>query len=132
MANQIEAINRYCPRLKLGKTVKLKELAEYLGGRTGLNKGEIQLVLSELSSAVQFFNKRGEGVKLEGLGIYTPKIDLKGKFSVDHRLDTEIAGALNDEGAYTGEIINKENIGKSAEDLVSLWNKDNPNKIISK
>ena len=130
MAKQIQAIGRYRPKLKLGKTVQLKELVEYIADRTGLNKGDIQISLSELSSAVQFFNKRGQGVKLEGLGTYQPKIDLGGKFSILHRVDTEIMNALNAGGAYSGEIINKENIGKTTGDLVEMWNKDNPGDLI--
>jgi hypothetical protein len=131
MAKKIQAINKYCPKVKLGKTVQLKELVEYIADRTGLNKGDIQLALSELSSAVQFFNKRGEGVKLEGLGIYQPKIDLAGKFSIRHIVDTEIVNALNAGGSFSGEIINRENIGKTPDDLVELWNKENPADIVS-
>ena len=131
MAKQIQAINKYCPRIKLGKTVQEKELIEYIADRTGLNKGDLRMVLSELSDAVIFFNKRGEGVKLEGLGIYSPKIDLKGKISITHFLDDGISNALNAADAFTGEIENKTNIGKTAEDLVEMWNKEFPDDPVS-
>jgi len=131
MAKKIQAINKYCPKVKLGKTVQMKELVEYVADRTGLNKGDIQMSLSELSAAVKFFNKRGEGVKLEGLGIYQPTIDLDGNFSVRHRLDTDVESTLNAKGAYTGEIENRDNIGKTSEQLVELWNKENPQDLVS-
>ena len=126
MAKRIQAINKYCPKLKLGKTVKMKEVAEYISDRTGMHKGDIQMALSELSSTVKFFNKRGEGVKLEGLGIYQPSIDLEGKFSIRHIDDVELDTSLNTKGAYTGEIENRENIGKKSEELVAMWNKEYP------
>lgn len=131
MANKIAAISTYRPRIVLRSTLELKELVDYIAGRTGLNKGEIQMVLSELSSAIQFFNKQGQGVKLPGLGTYLPSIDLQGKLTVSHRLDREILNALNAPGAFRGEIANRENIGKTADDLVALWNKDHPNDLVS-
>lgn len=131
MAKRIQAINKYCPKVKLGKTVQMKEVIEYISDRTGLHKGDIQRALSELSSTVKFFNKRGEGVKLEGLGIYQPSIDLEGKYSIRHIEDVELDAALNIKGAYSGEIENKENIGKKSEDLVALWNKEHPDDPVS-
>jgi len=131
MAKKIQAINKYCPKIKLGKTVQIKELVEYIADRTGLNKGDIKMALSELSDAIVFFNKRGDGVKLEGIGTYQPNIDLDGKFSVRHILDMEISSALNASGAFTGEIENKENIGKTSADLIAMWNKEFPNDIIT-
>ena len=131
MAKQIQAISKYCPKVKLGKTVQEKELIEYIADRTGLNKGDVRMALGELSDAIVFFNKRGEGVKLEGIGIYHPSIDLNGRISVSHTLDGDISSALNASGAFTGEIENKENIGKSTADLIAQWNKDNPSDPIS-
>ena len=72
MASKIVAINAYRPKIKLRSSVGLKELVEYVADRTGLNKGDIQMALSELSAAVQFYNKQGQGVKLPGLGTYLP------------------------------------------------------------
>lgn len=131
MAKKIQAINKYCPKVKLGKTVQMKELVEYVSDRTGLNKGDIQMSLSELSSAVKFFNKRGEGVKLEGLGIYQPSIDLGGEYSIRHITDVELDNALNTKGAYTGEVENRNNIGKTSEELVEMWNKEHPDDLVS-
>ena len=126
MANRIVAINTYRPRLKLGNTVQMKELVEYIADRTGLNKGDLQIALSELSAAVIFFNKRGEGVKIPDLGTYLPTIGLDGTFGVSHRLNREIKNALNTPGAFSGEILHRDNIGKTAEQLIALWDQDNP------
>ena len=120
MASKIQAINVFRPKINLRPSVAMKELVEYIADRTGLNKGEIQMALSELSDAVQFYNKRGQGVKLQGLGTYLPKINLQGKFSISHRLDREIGNALNAPGAFSGDIQNRQNIGKTPDGLVAL------------
>ena len=60
------------------------------------------------------------------LGTYLPTIDIRGKFGISHRLSKEIKNALNTPGAFSGEIINRENIGKSADELVEMWNNDHP------
>jgi hypothetical protein len=110
----------------LGKTAQLDELVSYLADRTGLNEGEIRLVMTELRDAVVFFNRTGRGVKLEGLGTYAPKIDLEGNFGVSHRLDSRIRDDLNAPGTFGGTIINRENIGKTSDELVALWNEEYP------
>ena len=69
---------------------------------------------------------QGTPVELEGLVTYTPTIDLGGEFDCAHRTDQEIIKALNVPGAYKGVIVNRENIGKTADELVALWNKDHP------
>jgi len=61
-----------------------------------------------------------------GITIYTPSLDLDGDFEVKVKLDKRILRALNAEGAFQGRIINAENIGKSADDLVAMWNEDHP------
>jgi hypothetical protein len=126
MAILLTAVNAYRPKISLLPTVELKELVEFISSRTGLNKGELQMALAELSNAVQFYNKRGHGVKLPGLGTYLPSIDTQGKFSISHRLDREIGNALNSPGAFTGNIENRHNIGKTSDELIALWNADHP------
>ena len=126
MANRIQAINAYRPRVDLGKTVQGAELIRYLADRSGLNEGEVSLVMKELRDAVIFFNRAGRGIKLEGLGTYQPKVGLDGVFDIAHRVDSTIKNALNTPGIFSGTIQNRANIGKTADDLVSLWNTDHP------
>jgi len=126
MANRIKAVNAYRPQVELGQTVQSEELNRYLADRTGLNEGEVSLVTKELRDAVIFFNRAGRGVKLEGLGSYLPNLQLDGTFDVQHRLDTAVKNGLNTPGVFTGNIKNRENIGKSADDLVTLWNAAHP------
>jgi hypothetical protein len=68
----------------------------------------------------------GQPVKLEGLGAYTPKIDLAGALGVGHRADTALKKGVNAPGKLQAEIENRENIGQSSDDLLALWNADHP------
>ena len=126
MANPLTAINANRPKINLRPTVQLPALVGYLSSRTGLSEGEVRMVLEELSDAVTFFNRQGQGVKLVKLGTYLPKLALNGKFGVSHRLDVAIKNALNAPGSFSGEIVNRKNIGKSADDLLAQWNAEHP------
>jgi hypothetical protein len=131
MANRIKAINEYGPRIVLGKRVGTGELVDYIAGYTGLSEGTIRQMLLELRDALTFFNLQGQPVTLEGLGIYTPKINLDGTLGIGHRADKQIKNRLNAPGAFRGAIENRENIGKTSEELVSLWNANHPDDPIS-
>jgi nucleoid DNA-binding protein len=131
MASQIQAVSTYRPKIKGGTTVGMAQLVAYIASRTGLSDGEVTFVLKELRDAVIFFNRQGQGVKIEGLGTYQPSIKLNGRFDVAHRLDKHIKDNLNAPGTFTGEIENRANIGKTAADLVALWNVDHPEDPVS-
>jgi len=126
IANRLSAIAAYRPRIQLGNTVHKVELARYLADRTGLNEGSAELVIKELRDAILFFNRAGRAVKIEGLGAYTPGIDLEGTFDVQYRADTDLKGGLNARNTFSGTIRYRENIGKRAADLVALWNGTHP------
>ncbi len=125
MASRISALNHYRPQIEYGNTVKRPELVAYVAARTGLNEGEILLVLLELRDAIVFFNSSGRGVKLEGLGTYLPNINYKGKYDVIYRMDKRFKEALN-WGRSKAFVINHEHIGKEADEIIALWNAEHP------
>jgi hypothetical protein len=126
MASRIKAINAYMPRIELGRRAEMDELIDLIAARTGLNEGEIRQVLLEMRDSVLFYNLQGRAVKLEGLGTYTPVIQLDGDFKVGHRADVALKKGLNAPGEFRGDIENSENIGKTGDDLVAMWNEDHP------
>ena len=130
MASKIEAINAFRPKLALNPTAKLDQLVDFIAMRTGANKGTVQLVLAELNDAVIFFALQGTPVKIEGLGTYTPSIDTGGAFDCGHRTDSEIVKALNVAGAYKGVMEDRENIGKTTEQFVAMWNQAHPDDAV--
>ena len=131
MATKIQAINTYRPRVKLGRRAEMDELVTFIARSTGLNESGVKQVLLELRDAAIFFNQQGRAVKLEGLGTYSPSIDLVGTLSVSHRADVVLKNALNAQGSFKGEIVNRANIGKTSDELVAMWNTDNPGDPVS-
>ncbi len=131
MANRIKAITAYGPRVKLGKRAEMEDLVSFIARSTGLNESGVRQVLLELRDAVLFFTLRGQPVKLEGLGTYTPKISLDGTFGIGHRADIRLKNGLNQPGAFKGEIENSKNIGKTGDELIALWNAEHPDDLVA-
>lgn len=126
MASRIKAINAYRPRIEQDKTVQKNELIAYMAARTGQNEGAVDLGIKELRDALIFFNRAGRAVKVEGLGTWGPNIELDGTLDVKYIADSSLKNRLNDSGTFTGNVKNRENIGKTAEELVQLWNEAHP------
>lgn len=125
MTNRIRAINATRPKLERGPTVRQDELTEYIARHTGLNEGEIALVLLELRDAVAYHCRAGRGVKLDGLGTYLPSMQLDGSLDIEHRLDRALRRGIN-MGRFTHALVNQQNIGKTPDELVALWNAEHP------
>ncbi len=89
-------------------------------------EGSIDQTIKELRDQIIEFCRAGRAIKVEGLGTFTPSIDLEGNFAISFRPDTAFGNGLNVPGIFTGTIINRENIGKTSEELVVMWNEKNP------
>jgi hypothetical protein len=126
MAEKITAIYANSPRIKQGITVDMQRLVSLISRRSGLNQGVILNVLMELRDAFGYHAMVGEAVKLEGLGTFTPTIGLDGQFKMKYRMDNSLKHLLNTPGNFKGELENKEMIGKTAEELIALWNEEHP------
>lgn len=127
MANKITAINAYRPKIKKGKTKTLKDISKVIAGRTSMNEGAVYQAMSETRFIFELFLGSGNPVKLPGLGTFSPTISVDGKLNISFRVDNPLIRELNKgrEG-FDGEIVNRENIGKTSDELVTLWNVDNP------
>ncbi len=80
---------------------------------------------------------RGETVSEEryyvvhtGNVIYTLSITLDGRYEINVKLKKHMAQALNAPGAFRGKIANAENIGKSSDELVEMWNEKHSDDLI--
>ncbi|HLO16670.1 MAG TPA: hypothetical protein VK206_17685 [Anaerolineales bacterium] len=130
MAQKIQAINAYRPRIEQGNTVQKAELLSGLSHATSLVEGSVSLTLSELKYHILRSCCAGRAVKVDGLGIWTPSIALDGKLSIQYRPDLSFDYELNKPGAFTGNIANRLNIGKTSEELVAKWNEANPSDLV--
>jgi len=126
MAPRIKAVNAYRPRIEQGNTVQKPELVRALSRATGLVEGSIDQSIKELRDQIIEFNRSGRAVKVDGLGTFSPNIDLNGSLSISFRADPVFANGLNVPGIFTGTILNREHIGYSSNDLVEKWNLENP------
>lgn len=126
MPEEVKAIYAYTPRVKLERVVELPTLVSYIEGRTGFNKGAIMAMLSEFSSALVFFARSGHPVRLPDMGIFAPRIDKNGRFGLNFKMDKHLKNEMNTKGTFTGEVVNRDMIGKSVEEMVERWNTDHP------
>ncbi len=62
---------------------------------------------------------------------HVPGIELDGTMTVHHRADRYLVNELNKPGAFRGHIVYRENIGKSGDELVVLYNELHPEDPIS-
>ena len=126
MAITIQAVNAYRPRIEQGNTVQKPELLRAASRATGIVEGTLDQSIKELRDQIIEFNRAGRAVKVEGLGTFSPSIDMDGNLSISFRPSTAFANGLNIPGIFTGRIINRENIGKTSDELVIKWNEAFP------
>lgn len=130
MTHRIKAINAYRPRVDQGNTVQKPELIRRLSRATSLVEGSVELAMKELRDQLIEYCRSGRAVKVDGLGIWTPTIGLDGKLDIQYRPDPAFGYGLNQPGVFTGTVINRENIGKTADELVIMWNEANPDDLV--
>ena len=126
MASKITAIRRYRPEIKRMRTMQTNLMVESIAMRTGLNEGEIRFVVYEIRDALLTAHRIGQAVKIEGLGTFSPTIRADGRFDILFRPDPRLLDQLNHTTKMSATILNKKHIGKSADELVQLWNEEHP------
>ena len=129
MAKLIQAYATYGPRIDLLKAADPEEFMESITQRTTLSEGVVKNVQSSEVETLVAMLKRGQPVH-SGVAIFTPTVDAQGKLSVTVRVDRRIISRINIPGAFKGEFTNGENIGKSTQELVDLWNEAHPDDMI--
>lgn len=124
MAPKIKAVNAYRPQIKQGNTVQKAELIRAVSRATSLVEGSVDQAVKEVRDQIIEFCRSGRAVKVEGLGIFTPTIDLEGYFAISFRADPAMNYGLNMPGTFSGTILNREFIGKTSDELVARWNEE--------
>lgn len=126
MANLLEAIRDFGPKLKLNKTLTMRDLAAFIAMRTAVNENQVMLVLQELKTAILYFNRIGTPIYLPGLGRFAPGINRDGQYRVNVRVDKALKNGLNEKDAYAGRLENSEHIGLDDDGYKSLWDAGHP------
>ena len=125
MAHRIQAINAFRPRIDLGKTVQKPALLRAVSRATSLVEGTVDMAIKETRDQIIEICRSGRAVKVEGLGRFEPVMDLDGQLAISFRPDPTFAYSMNKDG-FEGNVINRENIGKTSEELIVIWNEKNP------
>ena len=125
MAARIKAIKALQASIEPDRTAEMQDIVEFMQRHTGLNEGEIWLVFMELRDALVTFGRRGQATRVPGIGTFTPTLRANGEIHLTFRPAVELKHALN-RGDFYGNIRNKRNRGKSADELVALWNELHP------
>jgi|WetSurMetagenome_2_1015567.scaffolds.fasta_scaffold907989_1 hypothetical protein len=129
MANLIQAIAAYGPKIDLIAAVEPERFIESVIYRTTISRGVVISVQeSEMEMLINFLME-GRPVHT-GIAIFTPSIDLQGNIKVNVRVDKRLITVLNIPGAFKGKVKNKENIGKTPQDLAAQWNEDHPDDLV--
>ena len=126
MAPKIKAVNAYRPRIEQGNTVQKPEFIRAVSRATSLVEGSVDLVIKELRDQIIEFCRAGRAVKVDALGTFSPSIDLEGNLAISFRPNPAFGANLNLPGVFSGTIIHRENIGRTSEELVNMWNRDYP------
>jgi hypothetical protein len=130
MAKKITAIRKYRPEIERQRTRQTPQLVEDIARTTGLNEGEIRFVVYELRDAILMAHHLGQAVKIEGLGTFTPTIRVDGNLDILFRPEPDMLRQLNDPTRLYTKILNKKNIGKSADELIAKWNQEHPDDLV--
>jgi hypothetical protein len=126
LGNWVSGILCTRPRLKMGKPVEVKEIANYIADRTSLNRGEIINVIDELHDTVVHFCLQGRTVIINRLGRFSPTLKITGEIRVKYVADNDLKKAINNLNEYKGIIVNRENIVKNSDELKTIWNDLHP------
>ena len=130
MARKITAIRKYRPEIERGKTRQMPQIIRQIARSTSLNEGSIRYVIYELRDVILDAHRAGQAVKFEGLGTFTPTVRMDGKLDILFRPDPAMLRDLNDRAQFNAKILNRANIGKTADDLVAQWNAEHPEDLV--
>ena len=126
MATMIQAVTRYRPRLVHNGTVGVDQLARRMARGSLASESVVRHVLSDLEEQVIHALQLGESARLPGLGRFSMELTRNGVLRPYVRTDVKLRRTLASLDRYHGKILQRENIGLSAADMVALWNAEHP------
>ena len=126
MANKIQIWSKYGPRILLGRPMEAEEIIENIVNATNQSKGS---VLAELDIQILAGLKAGRIVRLPNGMRFAPIGKKDGSINISVQVTAEMYNAIN--ASFRGIWINAENMGKTEEEMVEIWNGQNPEDQIS-
>lgn len=120
MAKIIRAWAVLGPRLEPSTPMDSEELIENLIAATNQSRGSILALLSELDDQIETALKSGRIVRLPNNTHYRPIGKRDGSIDINVRVNPELRKRVN--FGFRGKWINSVNIGKTQDEIITLWN----------
>lgn len=124
MAKKIQMWTEFGPKLAPATPIEAEEVIEQLIAATNQTRGSILAVLSELDEVVLQGLRNGRIVKLPNGTHYRPIGKKDGSIRVTVRLNPRLSKQIATD--RRASWVNAQNIGKSEEELIALWNEAHP------
>ncbi len=131
MAKKIQAIQKFGPKLRLGRAADEDEYIDLVTRNSGISRGEVLQIEAEDADALVYLLKQGRPVHTTS-AIYTPIIKQDGRIEVNVRLRGGVVGQINVPGEFRGDVLNADSIGKSTDELCDRWDVEFPDDLIER
>jgi hypothetical protein len=126
MANLIQAVAQYRPRVAHTRTIELDELAGRLARGSLFSKSVARMVIEDLSDEIRYAMRTGAQVRLPGIGLFRPAIRLDGTMHTNVLIDSALRENLASVTDFTGQIERRQNVGLDLAALKRLWDAEHP------
>ena len=132
MAKRIAVVNQLRPKIKSQGVVDLDTLASRIARQsTTFDEDEMFAMFRKMIREALLALQNGETVKLDGLVNLVPQMKVGGEVNLGLRVDRSAIAGLNDPRLWTAvKVTNHANLHKSPDDLVALWNSENPDDAV--
>jgi hypothetical protein len=124
MATKIEAWTAYGPRLEPATPLTEKELVEQITVGSNENASSVLAVLTFLDAVLEQALKAGRIVQLPNGTHFKPTGKKDGSIEIDVRVNPDLVKQVNSD--FRGKWRNAENMGKTEQEIYSMWNEAHP------
>lgn len=128
MAKKIQMWTKFGPKLSPATPIDGEEVIEQLVQATNQTRGSILAVLSELDEVILQGLRSGRIVKMPNGSRYRPIGKKDGSIKVTSRLNPRLRKQIAADNR--ANWVNAQNIGKSEEEMIAIWNEAYPDDLI--
>jgi len=128
MAKKIQMWRELGPRLVKTDPVTAEEVIDLLVATTNQTRGSLLAILSELDVMLERSLKAGKAVKLPNGTTFRPVGKKNGSLSIKMRFSSRMSKSINI--GQNANWVNAENINKSQEEMIAIWNKLHPDDLV--
>ena len=128
MAQKIQAWVEFGPRLEPTDPITPEGLIERIVNASNQSRGSVKAILDELDVQTEICLKEGHIVQMPNGTHFKPSGHSDGSIDVNVRVNPRIVKNVNT--SFRGTWRNAQNIGKSEEEIIALWNAAHPEDLI--